>query len=205
MRSVCCTVFLALLMLLSTQSAEAEISPSLINAMREGGYILYVRHGEATAGADLPIIVFSDCSTQRNLSEPGRRQAAAYGKALRSLNIHLDLPVSASPFCRTRETAGLAFGEQNVRVDDFWINIYRLSRGLPSAEQESVLNALTTVLEMKPPEGKNKVIVAHSFPRGLALGHIPNMGTVVIKPLGRGNGYEVAAEISFEELEEFVR
>ncbi|MGM0879808.1 MAG: histidine phosphatase family protein [Bacillota bacterium] len=172
------------------------LNPSLINSLRQGGYILYVRHGEATIGNDKPQVVFSDCSTQRNLSQAGRMQALTYGEVLRKLLIPVQFPITASPFCRTKESAELAFGEENVQVDYYWLNIYHLSGDLTTSEQESVLTALTSVLEIKPPTGSNKVIIGHSFPRDVGLGEIPYMGTVIVRPRGQGNGYEVIDQIS---------
>lgn len=157
---------------------------------------IVVRHGEATVGNDKPQVIFSDCSTQRNLSQAGRMQAVTYGEVLHKLLIPVQFPVTASPFCRTKETAELAFGEENVQVDHFWLNIYHLNGDLTTAEQESVLMSLSSVLEIKPPTGKNKVIIGHSFPSGVGLGEIPYMGTVLVRPRGQGNGYEVIDQIS---------
>lgn len=67
-------------------------------------------------------------------------------------------------------------------------------------ELARILNALSEELEDKPPIGRNKVIISHSFPAGVGLGPIPNMGTVVVKPNGRGKGFEVVARLSLEEL-----
>jgi hypothetical protein len=111
--------------------------------------------------------------------------------------------VHASPFCRTRETAALALGEENVQIDPFWVGIYTLSVNLSEVEQERILISLRSVLEIKPPMGSNKVIIAHSFPKGVGLGAIPDMGTVVVKPRGQGNGYEVVAKVSLVELANF--
>ncbi|WP_225446099.1 histidine phosphatase family protein [Paenibacillus rhizovicinus] len=173
--------------------------PSVINSLRQGGYILYVRHGEATVGEDAPRVDFNDCSTQRNLSEAGRRQAEKYGEALRSLQIPVQAPVIASPFCRAKETAELAFGEGKVQTDSFWVRVYNLSSTLPPAEQQATINDLTTVLETLPPQGSNKVIVAHSFPRGIGLGEITNLGTVIVKPRGQGNGFEIVGRFTLDE------
>jgi hypothetical protein len=115
-----------------------------------------------------------DCSTQRNLSNAGRKQALAYGEALRTLGIPVQYPVLASPF---------------------WIEIYKLSANLSTAEQERILSSLRSILEIQPPLGSNKVIIAHSFPEGIGLGPIPDMGTIVVKPRGEGNGYDVIAEV----------
>ncbi|WP_038596269.1 histidine phosphatase family protein [Paenibacillus sabinae] len=176
------------------------VNPSLLDSLRQGGYILYVRHGEATAGEDQPNLELGDCSTQRNLSGEGRRQAEAFGEAIRRLHIPVQSPVLAGPLCRTRETAELAFGEENVQIDPFWIRIYRLSGDVTPSEREAALAALTSILEKTPPLGTNQVIVAHSFPKGVGLDEIPNLGTVVVKPKGQGRGYEVAGRISLAEL-----
>ncbi len=175
------------------------MNESLLNSLRNGGYILYVRHGEATVGNDLPNINFQDCLTQRNLSEYGRRQAIYYGEMLRYLQIPIQFPVSASPFCRTIETAQLAFGSGYVQVEPFWYEIYRLSGNVSSSESQIILNHFQSILEIPPFEGENKVIVAHGFPEEVGLGDIPYMGTVIVKPKGVGNGYEVVDHLSIED------
>lgn len=110
-------------------------------------------------------------------------------------------PIStfASPFCRTIETAQLAFGSGNVQVNPFRFEIYKLSGNLPSSDRQRILNNFNSVLETIPVDGKNKVIVAHSFPEGVGLGEIPYMGTVIIKPKGEGNGNEVVGQLSLED------
>ncbi|MBI6875642.1 histidine phosphatase family protein [Clostridium aciditolerans] len=173
---------------------------SLLDLLRKGGYILYARHGEATVGIDQPNLNFWNCFTQRNLSELGRRQAVYYGQILRNLRIPISYPIIASPFCRTIETAQLAFGSANVQIDPFLFEIYRLDENLSSAEQKRILDSLDSRLEIKPPQGSNKIIIAHSFPKGISLGQIPNMGTVIVKPLGEGHGYEIIDKLSLSDL-----
>jgi hypothetical protein len=94
----------------------------------------------------------------------------------------------------------LAFGEENIQVGPFWFEIYRLSGNLNEQEQERILSSLRSVLEIKPTMGSNKVIIAHSFPEGVGLGEIPNMGTVIVKPRGEGNGYEIVTKLTLEEF-----
>ncbi|NIK71389.1 histidine phosphatase family protein [Paenibacillus sp. BK720] len=191
---------LLILILLQACPAEAmPADPALLKSLQQGGYILYVRHGDATVGTDSPSVNLDDCSTQRNLSEAGRSQAISYGNALRQWHIPVQMPIAASPFCRTKETAELAFGAGNVRTDSFWVQIYRLSGSAPPAQQEAVLQALSSQLEIPPAPGTNKVIVAHSFPPGIGLGEIKSLGTVVIKPKGQGNGYDIAGRFDLDE------
>lgn len=172
----------------------------LLDLLRGGGYILYVRHGEATVGEDQPNLNFLYCFTQRNLSEMGRRQAIYYGQILRNLRVPINYPVLTSPFCRTIETAQLAFGGSNVQIDPFWFEVYRLGGSLSAAELRRILDSLRSRLEVIPPQGSNKVIIAHSFPEGVGLGQISNMGTVVVRPRGQGNGYEIIRKLSLSDL-----
>lgn len=184
---------------------ESKLNRLLLDLLRGDGYILYTRHGEATVGEDQPNLNYWYCSTQRNLSEMGRRQAIYYGEILRNLRIPISYPIISSLFCRTIETAQLAFGRTNVLVDPFWFEIYKLSGDLSIAEQKRILDSLRARLEIRPSQGSNRVIIAHSFPSGIGLGKIPNMGTVVIKPLGQGNGYEIVDRLSLEELANLLR
>lgn len=184
---------------------EVILRRSLLDLLRDGGYVLYTRHGEATVGEDLPNLNFQYCFTQRNLSEVGRRQAIYYGEILRSLQIPISYPILTSPFCRTIETAQLAFRRANVRIDPFWVEIYKLSGNLSDWKQKRILDSLQSELEIKPPQGSNKAIIAHSFPKGIGLGEIPNIGTVIVKPLGQGKGYEIINKLSLADLDNLLR
>lgn len=176
------------------------LNRSILKSLQEGGYILYVRHAEATLGYDFPNLNFWDCSTQRNLSQNGRMQAARYGYELRRLQIPIMYPVLTSPFCRNRETAVLAFGVNYFQVDPFLVEIYNLSTAITPTQHSSTLNSLRTFLETPPPIGANKIIIGHSFPEGVGLGQIPDMGTVIIRPYGQGRGYHVVGQLTIEEL-----
>jgi hypothetical protein len=180
------------------------LNHSLLDLLRNGDYILYARHGEATVGEDQPNLNLQRCITQRNLSETGRNEAIYFGEVLRTLQIPVSYPIIVSPFCRTIETAELAFGWENIQIDPFWSEIYNLSGDLSAPEQKRILDSLQSELEIKPAPGSNKVIIAHGFPEGIGLGELPNMGTVIIKPLGQGNGFEVIAKLSLADLSGFV-
>lgn len=188
---------------IEVSASRAKTDPiklATLNSLRQGGYILYVRHGEANRGEDQPQIIYGNCDTQRNLSEEGRKQAVLYGEALRRLIIPVHYPVTASPFCRTNETAELAFGKQNVLIDPFWYKVYQLSGSVTPTEQVKTLTELTSELEKIPISGTNTVIIAHSFPKGVGLAEIPYLGTVVVRPKGPRNGFDIVDRFSFDEL-----
>ena len=82
----------------------------LVEALREGGYVVYLRHAVTDRSKeDDPVLDLDDCSTQRILSEDGRDQSRGIGGAFRKLAIPVG-DVYSSEYCRTRETAELAFG-----------------------------------------------------------------------------------------------
>ena len=83
---------------------------ALVEALRGGGYVLYMRHTATDFGEnDALMTTFDDCSKQRNLTDAGRADARAVGAALRTLQIPVG-EVLASPYCRTLETGRLVFG-----------------------------------------------------------------------------------------------
>jgi phosphohistidine phosphatase SixA len=69
-----------------------------------------MRHARAPGVGDPPNFKLEDCTTQRNLSEEGRAQARRIGNAFRERGIRVERVLS-SAWCRTLETARLAFGE----------------------------------------------------------------------------------------------
>ncbi len=98
----------------------AAALPSLANeqlwsTLKGGGLVVLMRHAITTPGVgDPPGMKVDDCSTQRNLTEEGRRHAKLIGEAWRAHGIQVG-KVMSSPMCRCLETARLAFG----RVDEF--------------------------------------------------------------------------------------
>jgi len=88
-------------------AAPAAASDRVWEDLREGaGMVILYRHALAPGGGDPSDFDVKDCSTQRNLSDAGRRQARAMGAALRQNKVNVRRVVS-SPWCRSRETAEL--------------------------------------------------------------------------------------------------
>lgn len=75
--------------------------------LRSGrGYVVMLRHALAPGTGDPAGFRLGDCSTQRNLSAEGRRQAIAIGAQWRRERIPVDR-VLTSRWCRARDTARL--------------------------------------------------------------------------------------------------
>src|SRR6476660_1445130 len=94
----------------SSEPVDGLSGPALVSALRAGGFVLYFRHASTDFGQnDDSMTTFEDCAKQRNLTDIGRSEAHVIGAAIRELGIPVGR-VLASPFCRTVETAMLAFG-----------------------------------------------------------------------------------------------
>jgi phosphohistidine phosphatase SixA len=126
---------------------------SLLDALREGGFVIYFRHAATDSASDQNVDL-ANCATQRNLSQRGKDQAAAIGAGFEELGIPVG-EVRSSEFCRTRETAELAFGE--VTPDPMLTPLPEDSE----VEKEAKAAALAELLSTPPEPGTNTVIVAH--------------------------------------------
>jgi hypothetical protein len=118
--------------------------------------VLYLRHASTDFSQnDSRMTSYDDCSTQRNLTDKGREEARALGTQVKRLGIPIGA-IYASPFCRTMETARLAFGEPKPTNE---------VRGGPSRPDDPArYEPLTKLLQTKPPPGKNAVIASHGNP-----------------------------------------
>jgi len=163
---------------------------SLLGALRAGGLVLACRHGITNPNEEDR---GSDRASQRNLSEEGRRQAAAMGRAVRAAAIPIG-PVVSSPMYRTRETAELAFGDTAVT----------LSRLLLRGEQP--LDQLMKLYKDSPPAGTNRGLMTHQGPlyRVLPMFRSPEIAEgdcVVVRPGGGGGSLEVLGKLGLADWE----
>ncbi len=88
------------------QATGREIA--LAEALQRGGVVLVMRHAKTETATD-EVEVLGDCSRQRSLSDEGRAQARRIGRDVKALGVPVRA-VLASPLCRAKETADLAFG-----------------------------------------------------------------------------------------------
>ena len=66
--------------------------------------VLFIRHALAPGIGDPKNFLLSDCDTQRNLNEEGRKHSKEIGKYILSTNLKID-KIYASEWCRCYETA----------------------------------------------------------------------------------------------------
>lgn len=139
------------------QTSTASATPTaggIIDDLRRGGYLIFVRHGDEDNKPET-VTDLADCSQQSNLTEKGRRHAQQLGQAYQSLGIPI-AAVYASPFCRTRETAQLAFGNATL-VPELANDSFT-----PPVPLDAQRVALGRIIRTAGHAGGNVVVVAHS-------------------------------------------
>lgn len=127
---------LAAVLLLASAAAQAQ---SDWRAVADGTIVLF-RHANAPGIGDPDHFKLNDCSTQRNLDDTGRQQARTLGAQFRARNIAVGR-VLTSQWCRTRETAQLAF--PGVPVDAPAFNSFFGDRSTSEAQTAQALRTLT--------------------------------------------------------------
>jgi virginiamycin B lyase len=131
-----------------------------------------------------------DCSRQRNLTAEGRRQARSIGREFRRLGIPVGR-VLASPFCRTRETATLAFGRA---ISSRELLSAEFFEGERAAQRQPA--RLRQLLGRPPRRATNTILVSHNFAIDDATGESLAEGEAVIVAPGRGRrGFEVVGRL----------
>jgi phosphohistidine phosphatase SixA len=109
-------LFLPLLLLAAgswvAASRAVASTQSVLGAVPDGSVILF-RHAIAPGGGDPAGFRLGNCASQRNLDTQGREQARRIGEQLRRARVAVGA-VWTSQWCRTRETAALAFPGQRV-------------------------------------------------------------------------------------------
>jgi len=183
-------VSLAALALAPTAPAQTLSGDALVKALRQGGYVIVMRHASSprqepdkkTANPD-------NLTFERQLDQTGRETAAAMGRALRELKIPLG-EVLSSPTYRALETVRLAqFGKPRTfpELGDGGQNMRAASESQSAFLQSKVKQF---------PAGTNTLIVTHfpnitaAFPQlaaGLADGE-----ALIFGPDGKGGAMLVA-------------
>ena len=170
---------LSIVGILALSSAQAA-NPGLGDQLRRGGVVLVIRHAATDQSKpDQDPVDLNDCRTQRNLSADGRRDARLIGQGVRRLKLRLGA-VLTSRFCRTRETARLAFGR--ATVSPALLNTITADHDAAWRRQ---IRAARALFGTKPAAGRVTVLVTHGVVVGDVTGLTLEEGeTLVFRPLG---------------------
>ena len=108
--------FILILFISLTTLVKADSKKNIIENLKVGGKLIFIRHAYAPGGGDPENFNIYDCSTQRNLSESGRIQSRKIGNFFTENKIKIE-NVYSSEWCRCKETASLAF--KNFKTKSF--------------------------------------------------------------------------------------
>lgn len=168
----------------------ARADDKLWSLLQGGGQVVLVRHALTDPGVGDPEgMKLSDCTTQRNLSEEGRRDAVQLGAELRRRGV----PVAAllsSPWCRCLETARLVFARP-AEVHNALGNLFGRREG--EAAQVDELKAL---VRQRAPRSGNVFMVTHGSTTYSLTGVSPETGEMVVLTPRPGGGFRVAGRLS---------
>lgn len=175
----------ALQALAQSPFAERIADRSILPVLQKGGVVLYMRHG-ATDGSRpdrAPRVDLNDCTTQRVLTDEGRKVAVDVGRALARARVPVR-EVYHSPMCRARESAELAFPALRSKLHQELDLMY--TANLTSEEKKPVVARTRQLLSQPVAPGSVRVVVAHAPNLADLMGYfIEPEGTVaVFRPLG---------------------
>ena len=148
--------FLIIIFISLTSSIKADLNKNLINQLEEGGKLIFIRHAYAPGSGDPKNFNLNDCSTQRNLSEEGRKQAQSIGKFFIKNEIKID-KVFSSEWCRCKETAKIAF--KNYTTKSFLNSFY--SSKFAKNKDKQVKELKGYIQNYKKNNNKNLVLITH--------------------------------------------
>lgn len=171
--------------------AEKPATPALIDQLRSGGYVLYMRHGNTDNSRPdrTPKVDLNDCNTQRPLTAEGRKMAARVGEYIRKAKIPVG-EVLSSPLCRAKESAEAAFGHFDVEINLIY------SGNMTDAEKIPVNKKTRELLSRPVPAKTNRVLVAHAPNLMDVMGYFPKYdGTVVVFRPHAEKGFEYVGSI----------
>lgn len=171
---------------------EQPATSEMLSHLHDGGYTLYLRHGttDNTRPDRFPAVDLNDCSTQRPLTDEGRKLMGRVGDAMRKAAIPLG-EIRISPLCRVRESAAAAFPGKPATID----HDLMYTANLTSEQKVPILSNTRRLLAEPVMAGKNRLLIAHAPNLMDLIGYFPKEGTLVIfRPLGAA-GFQYVASI----------
>ncbi|MDC3058971.1 histidine phosphatase family protein [Candidatus Pelagibacter sp.] len=165
--------FFIIIFISLTTPIKADLYKNLINQLEGGEKLIFIRHAYAPGNGDPAGFNLNDCSTQRNLSDDGRKQALRIGEFFTKNKIEIDKVIS-SEWCRCKETAKIAF--KNYSTNSFLNSFYSLKFSKNKDKQVKAFNYYIKNLESK----KNSIFVTHYVFISEVLNYGPSSGEIVV-------------------------
>ena len=156
-----------------TTSIKADSNKDLLKQLTEGGKLIFIRHAYAPGSGDPNNFNLNDCSTQRNLSDRGKKQAEHIGTIFRENKIEID-EVYSSEWCRCKETAEIAF--TNFTTKNFLNSFYSSNYAKNKTKQIKDLMKFVKKNDFE----KNIIFVTHYVLISEVLDYAPSSGEIIV-------------------------
>jgi phosphohistidine phosphatase SixA len=144
------------------RATAADIS-KIVPMLRQGGYVLVLRHGATDdSQKDVYPFVFDDMKKQRQLSDQGRKVAREMGAAIEALGISIG-QIYSSKLNRAIETGSLMSGAQITPVSELTDSGAgsASAMGNPNGSNTKIGNAIRALVNKTPAIGTNNVLITH--------------------------------------------
>jgi phosphohistidine phosphatase SixA len=152
---------------------KADLNDNLKKQLKNGGNLIFIRHAYAPGGGDPDNFIISNCSTQRNLNEDGKKQSRKIGQFFIKNNISID-KVLSSEWCRCKDTANIAFNKFETKN---FLNSFFSSKFANNKKQQ--IRDLKEYIKNWESD-KNLVLVTHYVLITEVLNYSPSSGEIVI-------------------------
>ena len=163
-------IILSIFTLLLTNVKSDEI---VINQLKKGGNIVFIRHAIAPGSGDPENFRLDDCSTQRNLDSQGIVQSKKMGLFFQQNNIPID-KVLSSEWCRCKDTAKFAFKDYETfnALNSFFSSKFEKNK----VKQMKDLNKFLNNWE----SNKNLILITHYVVILESLNKTVSSGEIVV-------------------------
>ena len=157
----------------STNEIKASSDIQILDNLKKGGNLIFIRHAYAPGGGDPSNFDINDCSTQRNLSDEGRNQSKKIGAFFKKNKIPIDLVIS-SEWCRCKETASIAFYDFITKnfLNSFYSEKFAKNKSLQIKNLEKYVDNWNS--------DKNLVLVTHYVVISETLNYTTKSGEIVM-------------------------
>ena len=156
-----------------TNGIKADNEVQVLENLKKGGNLIFIRHAYAPGGGDPDNFDIADCSTQRNLSNSGKEQSKKIGIFFEQNQIPID-QVLSSEWCRCKETAEIAFNKFETKN---FLNSFFSEKFAKNKKKQ--IKELKKYIQNWNGE-KNLVLVTHYVVISEALNYAPSSGEIVI-------------------------
>ena len=140
--------------LLIVFSTPINSQEELINLIKDGNKLIFIRHAYAPGSGDPINFDLNDCSTQRNLNKEGINQSKKIGQFFSKNKIQIDRVLS-SEWCRCKDTAKFAFNKYTTfnALNSFYDSRFEKNK------DKQVMDLKKYILDLN--SKKNIILITH--------------------------------------------